>query len=84
MSDFRFLKNYADRIQKDINFKLDEKVCGVRDQIDAMITEAAYEAAADIISENKIEDIPGAEPEEIHDEIFNDFVDSLYNELGIY
>ena len=84
MSDFRFLKNYADRIQQDINFKLDEKVCGVRDQIDAMITEAAYEAAADIISENKIEDIPGAEPEEIHDEIFNDFVDSLYSELGIY
>ena len=49
-----------------------------------LITEAAYEATADVISENKIEDIPGTDPEEIHDELFNEFVDSMYSELGIY
>ena len=36
MSNFKFLNNYADRIQQDINYKLDEKICGVRDQIDAI------------------------------------------------
>lgn len=83
MSDFKFLNKLADEIQGEINSEVDNSVCSIKDQIDQLATEAAYAATADIMERMNLEGLP-SDPEDIHDEIFQEVFDSIYNELGIY
>ena len=77
---FNFLKKVNDKIQEDVNMAVDESVCSIRDQIDAMVTEEAYARVADIMELNSLDD----GDEEIHDELFTEVYDTIYSELGIY
>jgi len=77
---FKFLQKRNDEIQQDVNMAVDEAVCVVRDQIDAWVTEQAYAKVADIMEAQKLDD----NDEDIHDELFQEVFDSIYNELGIY
>ena len=83
MTNFKFVQKLDDDIQSEVNSEVDSATMHVRDQIDMLITEAAYAATADIIERLNLEGLP-ADPEEIHDEIFQEVVDATYNELGLY
>ena len=83
MTNFKFVQRLDDEIQQEVNNHVDTHNMNIRDQIDALITEAAYSAAGDIIQKMNLEGLP-ADPDEIHDEIFSAVNDQLYTELGIY
>ena len=76
---FKFLEKRNDEIQEDVNMAVDESVCAIKDQIDAMVTEEAYGRVADIMENQRLGD-----DDEIHDELFQEVFDSIYNELGLY
>lgn len=83
MSNFKFIQKLDDEIQSEVNSEVDSATCHVKDQIDMLITEAAYAATASIMERMNLEGLP-SDPEEIHDEIFQEVVDATYNELGLY
>ena len=83
MTNFKFIKSLDDQIQTAVNSEVDEAQMEIRDQIDMMITDIAYKKTADIIESMNLEGLP-MDPEEVHDEIFQEIVDGVYNELGIY
>ena len=83
MTNFKFIQKLDDEIQAEVNSEVDSATMHVRDQIDMLVTEAAYSATADIMERMNLEGLP-ADPEEIHDEIFQEVVDATYTELGIY
>ena len=83
MSNFKFIKSLDDQIQTAVNAEVDEAQMEVRDQIDMLVTDIAYSKTADIIESMNLEGLP-MDPEEVHDEIFQEIVDGVYNELGIY
>ena len=83
MSNFKFVQKLDDDIQSAVNSQVDDATMEVRDQIDAIVTDLAYTKTANIIEELNLEGLP-ADPEEIHDELFMEISDSIYNELGIY
>ena len=83
MTNFKFVQKLDDEIQQEVNMQVDSHHTDIRDQIDALITEAAYSATADIMEKMNLEGLP-ADPEEIHDEIFTAVNDQLYTDLGIY
>jgi len=77
---FKFLQKRNDQIQEDVNMAVDEAVTDVRDQIDAIVTDLTYSKVADIMEAQSL----NQDDEEIHDELFTEVFDSIYNELGIY
>lgn len=83
MSNFKFVQKLDDEIQSEVNMEVDNKVSVIRDQIDQIATEEAYASVANIMERMNLEGIP-ADPDEIHDELFSEVFDSIYNELGIY
>ena len=83
MTNFKFIKSLDDQIQTAVNSEVDEAQMEVRDQIDMMITDLAYKKTADVIESMNLEGLP-MDPEEIHDEIYQEIVDGIYNELGLY
>ena len=83
MSNFKFIKSLDDQIQTAVNAEVDEAQMEVRDQIDMLVTDIAYSKTAEIIESMNLEGLP-MDPEEVHDEIYQEIVDGVYNELGIY
>ena len=83
MSNFKFVQKLDDQIQQEVNMEVDNKVSIIRDQIDQIATEEAYASVANSMERMNLEGIP-SDPDEIHDELFSEVFDSIYNELGLY
>ena len=77
---FKFMQKKNDIIQEDMNMAVTNGIPEIKDQIDALITDMAYSAVSEIMENNELSD----NDEDIHDELFCEFVDSMYSELGIY
>ena len=83
MTNFKFVKDLDDQIQQEMNTGVDNEMSDIRDKIDALISEASYGIAGDIIEKMNLEGLP-IDPESVHDELFCEASDTLYKELGIY
>lgn len=82
---FKFIDKFDDMVQDAVDNGTYGATDEIRDQIDYMITEKAYEITGDVMEKFKLDNSEIFGPdEEVHDEIFQEVHDKLYNELGLY
>lgn len=80
MCNFKFLKDQDDAIQLSVNYGVENAKSEVRDEIDSKITQLSYSIVADVMKKHGLDE----NNEAIHDELYCEVSDSLYNEIGVY
>ena len=82
---FKFIDKLDDMIQDAVDDGSLNASDNIRDQIDYLASEQAYDITANIMDKfNLNENEHFGEGDEVHDEIFQEVMDKIYNELGIY
>ena len=81
---FKFVDQLDDMIQDSVDDGSLDATNSIRDQIDYMATEAAYEVTANVMEKYSLNNSELFDEEATHDEIFQEVMDKIYNELGIY
>jgi len=82
---FKFIDKLDDMVQDSVDDGALSATDNIRDQIDYLASEAAYEVTANVMEKYSLNNNENfGDEEEIHDEIFQEVMDKIYNELGIY